>query len=513
MNYGEKRYCLYDETDKNEFKVMPFIPSYPDILINFSEFIKEKINDAKIEETINDSIKEYLRLNPHFFINSLKIMFDKYFCNYVSCFHNSKYGTDCNLFFGVNDDGLEIGIPILKTDNPRIIIEEIYKSKLIEYINNYTIVLYDIKDKDIEGKDKNIGKFNSLDISPFVETIQVYYKKIDNITINNIHSKQNKLFLKIKTKILHYYKVNENISNKLKNIDKIKNIINTNNTLIIDKINEDFIKYEYWDQIMLCLEIDKINNKFIYDKIMTGYYNSFRYDCQNNYDSKTILTRIENRILDLKKFINEEIAHDINTINKIDHMLRVLSNDSTKLKIIQLIENQKFLETTVHNWEKRNNSIIPFINMYNQEILKKIGEVKKNNQIIDDHYRKLIKSFRHSSTDIIKIHNLEEILKYLITDYDFYIIKIVVPSPAINNGSILYKPIKIELGSQHEKKKKKREKKEKREIKEEENNGSSKRLITTDIYYLSKRGKVNKEISCLDIPFHKTIVLSEKIMS
>lgn len=456
VKYGDTRYCLYDETYKEEFKTFAFSYGYPIFELRVGDFIdRKRHDDVQIERQISNAVSAYFEQNPQFILDSIRTMFDKYFCNYVTCFYNTHFNSDCNLYFGINDDGMEIGVPFLKGSDMKQIINDIYKERLRIYIKEKRIILLD----HLKNEQNIIDVLNEIEISA---------KKVQPDYIGKVHIKSNRLVKMIKNKTIQYNKTAELINNKKKSYQKYIAIKNGENEKIIKGLKSNFTNFGYWNQIMLVLDINNVDNKIIYNAIYDACYDKFIKSCKDNNDITDILINFVDNINSLNDIFSKVVTSDnINNMNKINHIVRLFNNNIVIEKIINIVKKQKILERSKVDDVKFDN----YMKLYNESVEDIINIIMDNNNNIYNRLQDILHSLNHSLDEKVIIYNLESIIKYMIDKYDFYIIKFVMPSPESNN-EILYRPVVYDP--------------------------IAKKLKVKSHYSKSTRGEINGEISCLD---------------
>jgi Trp operon repressor len=448
---GVQRFCLYDEDNTNEFKAFSLNETI-EININiFDKHRKKDLTDTKIDDLIQKRIKDQIKLMEenksqakNIFVNSFENMLDKYFCNYISCFYNSQFGKICNLHLGLDDDGIEIGIPIKKTYHARSVLYEIIRNKVAYYVKNKMIVLLDVRTNRLVGDDI---------LNYVMSNIKMNVAKIKPIFYNEI-IKKNRVVLKNVKHMISLRHANSQKINIIQNKLNKRYIEHENKyAMLIGTLYNDSHNLNMWRKVLEVLEIDNINNTYIYRELYK-YKNDFTEKVKNE-DSDTILEHITLWMTNLKNKVNND--GDANSRKKLEHMLRLMLADDKINKIRLLINFQKRMLTV--EVPSKNYMIL-----HNENLLKTVTRLSNGLSNMHNDYKKIIDNEFSKNKYATKINKIDDMLKYILDEYDLHIVKLSIMSPISTPYKLLFK-------------------------KSDDKN----------FYYLSERKYLNGQISCEEV--------------
>lgn len=515
MVYGDEVYCLYDENMTNEFKAFAFmdtriILNAEEIMLNAEKNKKikgkcKKTNTQLLEDAIKEKINIFLNANSSIFEDCLVHMFDKYFCNYVSCFYNSKLNNECNLYFGVNDSGIEIGIPIKKRTDVNMFVANIVKECLRKY-----------KMLNILTLRKSNGKIEN--INDVLNNISVTYYPVEKKYIENVHNKNNSIIKSVKKKITDYKSNKQDLGSILNIIDNKFSVLRRKNSLVATTIYKQFNKFSYWIYILKQLDVEELNNTEIFNMLypyddefvrmvdtigllstpLTNIYKSSsskdisagnvsdnsgidfikkvltdtklnleknhrlskqelqqaKDSVQNYISAYNIKANIANLSNSDKKLIDETLVKNYtsalkyesaltNRISKLEHMRRMLDNNDTINKIHRIIKKQIRANNIMKNSNPIDNK---YMSMYNSNIINEVHILDENEiTFLGTCKHKITKMFIKKNSMTFVVDNFENLAKYL-DDYDLYIIKISIFSPNEENDFELIFKESIDTG-------------------------------------------------------------------
>lgn len=360
--YGTRTICMYDENENNEFKAFSFFETKPVL----REQIILKCKPYKSSNPINLEIKrevEYFFRENKIIKQCIESMINKYLCTYISCFYNNINNIKpCNLYFGINDSGIEVGVPFYKGDGEfETYIRKIVKNRLKYCIDNNMLILI------------NEDPAKQRSIRDILHCVTLSIKKIANPSKKSYFSNDDRLRISVKERNSNN-KCVENYNKTLEmSINKHYNKILLKNEKIFELLYESFRSYSYWENILNELGIDNIHNVELY-----SYFSTFR--------EKFIIWRDQNG--DVIDFINDKINIYVNEI-------------SNSIIEKNLVKDSYLFELEKHGYINENHSNITLQNIKtNSSDSRSSNDYSDESKVIDDDNKKKKRKRKNKNSSI-----------------------------------------------------------------------------------------------------------------